>query len=165
MTRSPTPDPGRPAASPGVLPLAATRPACLRQALEALVLRQAAAHPEVEVSLDVAAGQGHVADPLVVDSLLGPLVAAAFAVAAGPRGSGDGPPLREVDVAVIATTGGLEVEIADSGPDRLPEECIRPTVHRSAARCRAEVLAVACPTGGMAVTVRLPRRDALRRAA
>lgn len=150
---------------PRILPLAASRQASVRAVLESLVRRHAAAHAGVQVSLD--GGEGHEcdADPAAVRELLEPLVAAAFASAAHPARETDGPCLHEVDVVVVATADGLELEIADSGPDepfaaRLPSH-----VRDVAARCGAELRVSPCAAGGTAVTVRFPRRGARRQAA
>ena len=150
---------------PRILPLVAARPNSLRTVVDALVGRQSAAHAAVRVGLD--GGEGHEidADPAVVRDLLEPLVAAAFANAAGPTGTSDGPSLREVDVAVVATTDAVEVEIADSGPDQPGTARIPQDVRDAAARCGAELTVSHCATGGTAVTVRFPRRGARRQAA
>lgn len=150
---------------PRILPLVAARPNSLRTVVDALVGRQSAAHAAVRVGLD--GGEGHEidADPAVVRDLLEPLVAAAFANAAGPTGTSDGPSLREVDVAVVATTDAVEVEIADSGPDQPGAARIPQDVRDAAARCGAELTVSPCATGGTAVTVRFPRRGARRQAA
>jgi hypothetical protein len=152
-------------AEPRILPLTAVRPNSVRAIVDPLVGRQLAAHAAVRVSLD--GGEGHEidADPAVVRDLLEPLVATAFANAAGPAAETDGPALREVDVAVVATADGLEVEIADSGPDQPFGARVPPHVRDAAARCGAEVTVSACAAGGTAVTVRFPRRGARRQAA
>ena len=148
-----------------ILPLASSRAASVRAVVESLVRRHAAAHAGVHVSLDGGEGHDFDTDPATVRELLEPLVAAAFASAARPPRETDGPRLHEVDVVVVATADGLELEIADSGPDepfavRLPAH-----VRDVAARCGAELRMSPCAAGGTAVTVRFPRRGAHRQAA
>ncbi|MFM7206627.1 MAG: hypothetical protein ACKO4T_08170 [Planctomycetaceae bacterium] len=152
-------------AGPRILPLIGSRPGSLRDVVESLVIRAAAAHAEVRVTLDAAAGNDYEADAAAVRGLLEPLVAAAFHRASGPLAETDGPALREVDVAVVATADALEVEVADSGADRSPTEGVPPAVRDLAARCGAQVSATSCAAGGLAVTVRFPRREARRQAA
>jgi len=152
-------------AEPRILPLTAVRPNSVRAIVDPLLGRQSAAHAEVRVSLE--GGEGHEFDvePAMARDLLEPLVAAAFANAAGPAAETDGPALREVDVAVVATADSLEVEIADSGPDQPLGARIPPHVRDVAARCGAQVTVSPCAAGGTAVTVRFPRRGARRQAA
>ena len=161
-------EPDRPTidAEPRILPLAAVRPNSVRAIVDHLVERESAVHAAVRVSLDGGGeGQEIDVDSTVVRDLLEPLVAAASANAAGPAAETDGPALREVDVAVVATADGLEVEIADSGPDQPFGARVPPHVRDAAARCGAEVTLSPCAAGGTAVTVRLPRRGARRQAA
>jgi hypothetical protein len=150
---------------PRILPLAASRAASVRAVVDPLVRRHAAAHVGVHVSLD--AGEGHEfdADPVAVRELLEPLVAAAFASAARPARETDGPCLHEVDVVVVATADGLEVEIADSGPDEPFAARLPAHVRDVAARCGAELRMSPCAAGGTAVTIRFPRRSVRRQAA
>lgn len=150
---------------PRILPLAASRAASVRAVVDPLVRRHAAAHAGVHVSLDGADGHEFDADPAVVRELLEPLVAAAFASAARPARASDGPCLHEVDVVVVATVDGLELEIADSGPDEPFAARLPAHVRDVAARCGAELRVTACAAGGTAVTVRFPRRGARRQAA
>lgn len=150
---------------PRILPLAASRAASVRAVLDPLVRRHAAAHAGVHVSF--AGGDGHEfdADPAAVRELLEPLVAAAFASAACPTRESDGPCLHEVDVVVVATPDGLELEIADSGPDEPFAARLPAHLRDVAARCGAELRMSPCAAGGTAVTVRFPRRGARRQAA
>jgi len=121
--------------------------------------------PEVRIELDVAADLPLPAEPATIQAGLGPLLAAACAAAArGPAGSG--PRICEVLVTAVETAAGLELEVADSGPGPagLPAAAVA-AARQFAGRCGGDVHLAACPEGGAAVTLRLPRRRRDRRAA
>lgn len=153
-------------AEPRILPLSVARPRGLRPLVEAIVRRHAVVHADVRVSLEFVEVHEFDVDPPAIRALLEPLVAAAFASAsAGPAGATDGPRLHEVDVAVVAADGFVDVEIADSGADQPAAERIPAEVRDAAARCGVDLMLAACAAGGMAVTVRFPRRGGRRQAA
>lgn len=153
------------AAEPRILPLGGTRTGSVRDLVESLVDREASVHEAVRATVDVGDVPGLDVDAATLRELLEPLVAGAFAAAAGPLGDSDGPPLREVDVVVVATAAGIEIEIADTGADQPVAARIPPHIVDLAARCGVELTASGCATGGGAVTLRLPRRAARRQAA
>lgn len=99
--------------------------------------------------------------------LLATLVAAACDATAGftpPRGV---PCLREVLVTGVVTTSGLELEVADSGPGLAAATTGRTlaSARPLAERLGGTLVPCDCPSGGLAVTIRVPRRRAQRRAA
>lgn len=117
--------------------------------------------PPIGITLDVAAGRVTAGDAGPLADLLRPLVEAACAAAAAAP-----PRLREVVVTSVNGPCGLEIEVADSGPDhevgpRPAIAAIRPLAERlgGTLTCRG------CPEGGTAVTLHLPRRGRQRQAA
>jgi hypothetical protein len=71
------------------------------------------------------------------------------------------PPLREVVITSIDTGTALEIEVADSGPPRT----VSSIDHGAAERLGGGLVVVPCAEGGTAVTLSLPRRVAMARAA
>lgn len=153
-------------ATPRIIPLRPHRqPVPADHALRDAIARAAAdavrsihGLPPVTISVDVAAD--HAADaatPAVAARLRRLLDAACAAVAAsGPRG--EGPTLREVVVTSVDTGDALEIEVADSAADVSHQQAaiaeLRPQVERDG----WTLAAAACPEGGLAVTLRIPRR-------
>jgi hypothetical protein len=119
----------------------------------------------VAVTVDTPSGARIAAEPGGLRGLLDRLVTAAVAAAAAPRSRGDGPPVREVVITVVETAEAVEFEIADSGPTTPADERCPAVMRDLAARCGCGLHVATCPEGGMAVTVRLPRREARRQAA
>jgi hypothetical protein len=66
-------------------------------------------------------------------------------------------PLCEVVVTAVDTGAAVEIEVADSGNARA---AVANELETSAARLGGSLLVTACPEGGTAVTLRLPRRRA-----
>jgi hypothetical protein len=121
--------------------------------------------PDVRIELDVASDHMLPTEPAMIRAGLAPLLAAACdAAAASPAGRG--PRLREVLITSVATAAGLELEVADSGPGPagIPAAAVA-AARLFAGRCGGDVLLAACPEGGAAVTLRLPRRRRQSRAA
>jgi sensor histidine kinase regulating citrate/malate metabolism len=145
---------------------------------------RAAGRPSVAVNLDVSARHDL---PLAVDAALlrravEPLVRRALESAAAGDPDGDGPTLREVTVTGVDLGDAFEIEVADSGPSlspglrhwlaggtadvdgTAPEDAGFALIaaRTAAARIDGVLHAAACPEGGVAVTLRLPRRLARR---
>ncbi|MFM7243591.1 MAG: hypothetical protein ACKO40_05355 [Planctomycetaceae bacterium] len=117
----------------------------------------------VEVAIDAAPGTRVPGDAAALRGLVDRLVS--DALVAATRSSGDGPPLHEVVVTVVETADAIEVEIADSGSCTPADDRCPAAMRELATRCGCRLHVAACPEGGMAVTVRLPRRDVRRQAA
>jgi len=153
------------ASEPRILPMP-TAGVAVRALLEEAVAAAVARAPAgVAVSVDAPSTARISADPGGLRGLLDRLVTAAVAAAAAPRPRGDGPPLREVVITVVEMADAVELEIADSGPAASADERCPPTLRELAVRCGCGLHVAACPEGGTAVTVRLPRREARRQAA
>jgi signal transduction histidine kinase len=117
--------------------------------------------PPVGIALDL--GVGHVAaaeaGPLI--ALLRSLMEAACEAAASAP-----PRLREVVVTAVAGPAGLEIEVADSGPEPVAGPSgSRADCHELAERLGGTLACRGCPEGGTAVTLHLPRRGHQRQAA
>lgn len=152
-------------AEPRILPLP-TAGIAVRDLLDEAVAAAVARAPAgVAVTVDTPSGARIAAEPGGLRGLLDRLVTAAVAAAAAPRSRGDGPPLREVVITVVETAEAVEFEIADSGPTTPADERCPAVMRDLAARCGCGLHVATCPEGGMAVTVRLPRREARRQAA
>lgn len=127
------------------------------------------------------------ADAVLLRRVLEPLVRRAVESAMQPSEPGDAPVVREVVVTSIDVGDAIEIEVADSGPS-LPSDVRawlgesvgspRPAtrapdgaglalaaVRAAAARVDGTLSAANCPDGGVAITLRLPRRQASRLAA
>jgi signal transduction histidine kinase len=96
-----------------------------------------------------------------VRRLLESLVRDAVAAAGRPDPDAATPPLREVVITSIDTGTALEIEVADSGPPRT----VSSIDHGAAERLGGGLVVVPCAEGGTAVTLSLPRRVAMARAA
>jgi len=158
--------PDHAAAEPRILPLP-TAGVAVRGLLEESVAAAVARNPDVElvaVAVDAAPGVRVPGDAGMLRGLVDRLVADALAAAA-VRTRGDGPPLHELVITVVETADAVDLEIADSGPCAAEGDRCPATVRDLAARCGCRLHVAACPEGGTAVTVRLPRREARRQAA
>ena len=151
--------------------------------------RREQGRPPLPATLDVATHheQALVADPTLVRRVLEPLIRRAMESAAEADPNGDSPVVREVVVTSIDLGSAIEIEVADSGPalsasvrrwlnetaNGLHAPSITPdgaglalaAVRAAAARIDGTLSAANCPEGGVAITVRLPRRQAQRLAA
>ena len=135
-------------------------------------------------SLEVCGDRGIDDDPQLVRGVLAPLVCRAFVAAAAAAAPSDAPPLREVLVTSIDLGDSVEIEVADSGPwlaAPVREWLATPASRRedapadaglalatavtAAVRIGGTLSAANCPEGGVAITLRLPRRRAHRLAA
>lgn len=152
-------------------------------------IRREQGRPPLAATLDVASHheQAVVADATLVRRVLEPLIRRALESATQPDADGSSPVVREVVVTSIDVGSAIEIEVADSGPalpdtvrkwlnqtvDGLPSPVTAPdgaglalaAVRAAAARIDGTLHAVNCPEGGVAITVRLPRRQAQRMAA
>jgi signal transduction histidine kinase len=156
-----------PADAPHLLPLrTAASGTSLTDLLAPLVAAIAAERhdrglPSIDVTLDTAAGRVTAGEAGPLGELVRSLLETACdAAAAAP------PRLREVVVTSIVGPAGLEIEVADSGPE--PAAGRRGSL--TAARPRAEQMGGTlscrgCPEGGNAVTLQLPHRGRQRQAA
>ena len=147
--------------------------------------RRAQGQPPLTTQLDVPEDHAVEADPLLFRRALEPLVRRAFAAATEPDASREVPTVREVVVTSVATGDAVEIEVADSGPGladhvrhwlcqtgpaadgTVPEGAglALAAVRAAAARLGGTLRAVNCPEGGVAITLRLPSRQARRLAA
>lgn len=165
---------GRPtAAGPRILALSQSEPTSTRGLLESLLAdildeRRRGHEPAVCVTLDAAEADDLPGDVRGFREVLAGLVRAAFDAAVQPAPPSDVPPLCEVVVTSIDTGDALEIEIADSGcaagHDVLHAEALA-AARAFADRCGGSLAVGGCPEGGSAVTLRLPRRRAMSRAA
>lgn len=143
----------------------------------------------MSVTLDVAADHERaiVADAMLLRKALEPLVRRAMESAMQSRDECDAPLLREVVVTSVDVGDAIEIEVADSGPSLAPAvrtwlgetaDVARAStpapdgaglalaaVRAAVARIGGTVSAANCPEGGVAITLRLPRRQAGRLAA
>lgn len=150
----------RPAGDPPrILPLrAGLPPAGFHAAVSRLAAAARDRAPAVTVSLDVAEAHAPEPDAQAVAGPLGRLLEAACAAAASPAPRGESPTLREVVVTTIDTGDAVEIEVADSAADSSRQKAavadLRPLVERAG----WGLSLAACPDGGTAVTLRIPRR-------
>jgi signal transduction histidine kinase len=115
-----------------------------------------------DVSIDVSRNHVLHADPAVLSDLLADLVARARRA----NGAATGPGRREVVVTSVLLADAIEVEVADSGPVlSVVERAWLDRQRTRAARLGGTLEVRACPEGGTALTLRLPRRLTERRAA
>jgi len=128
--------------------------------------RAARGLPALHLALDAPADCLLDVDATALGPVLAGLVRAACRAAAAARPTADAPPLHEVIVTVVEAATGVECEIADSGTgtptvDPAALAAARGFVRQHGGDLRVE----ACPEGGTAVTLWLPRRTVRRRAA
>ena len=152
-------------------------------------VRREQGRPPLAATLDVATQheQALVADATLVRRVLEPLIRRAMESAAQPRARCESPVVGEVVVTSIDVGSAIEIEVADSGPslpdavrtwlnETMESECspsVAPdgtglalaAVRAAAARIDGTLSAANCPEGGVAITLRLPRRLAQRLAA
>jgi len=131
--------------------------------------------------------QSLLADPTLVRRALEPLLRRALESAAAPVAGRESPVLREVIVTSVDVGDAIEIEVADSGPSL--SEGVRGWLNQSTqssgaagfapegaglalsavraavARIHGTLHAANCPEGGVAITLRLPRRQSQRLAA
>lgn len=115
-----------------------------------------------DLSLDVSRNHVLHADPGLLAELLADLVVRARRA----NHAATGPGRREVVVTSVLVADAIEIEVADSGPP--PSVVERVWFDRQgamAARLGGTLEVRACPEGGTALTLRLPRRLTERRAA
>ena len=117
--------------------------------------------PPIDITLDTAAGRIAAGDAGPLSELLRALLEAACeAAAAAP------PRLREVVVTSVAGPTGLEIEVADSGPQPAADPGSAVAAVRPLAERLGGTLAYrGCPAGGAAITLHLPRRGRRQQAA
>ena len=152
-------------------------------------VRREQGRPPLAATLDVATHheQALVADPTLVRRVLEPLIRRAMESAAEADANGESPVVREVVVTSVDVGSAIEIEVADSGPalpepvrkwlndtaDGIHASSITPdgaglalaAVRAAATRIAGTLSAANCPEGGVAITLRLPRRQAQRLAA
>ncbi|MGB8852812.1 MAG: hypothetical protein WCC69_04520 [Pirellulales bacterium] len=113
--------------------------------------------PAVRFACDIDPQLARCGDPQQLTRLLEGLVQQAVAAAVVPDPQSDLPPLCEVVVTAVDTGAAVEIEVADSGNARA---AVANELETIAARLGGSLLVTACPEGGTAVTLRLPRRRA-----
>jgi hypothetical protein len=114
--------------------------------------------PTLTISLDVADDHAADAAPEAVAVPLRRLLEAACTAVVAPGPGGACPRVREVVVTTVDTGSALEIEVADSATDVSRQEAVVAELQPLAARAGWTLSAVACPDGGLAVTLRIPRR-------
>jgi K+-sensing histidine kinase KdpD len=151
--------------------------------------RREQGQPQLAAMLDVSQQheQSLLADPSLVRRALEPLVRRALESAAQSDASREPPLVREVIVTSIDLGDAIEIEVADSGqalsdgvrkwlgenPHHPNDTGVVPegaglalvAVRAAVTRIDGTLRAVNCPEGGVAITLRLPRRQARRLAA
>jgi C4-dicarboxylate-specific signal transduction histidine kinase len=146
-----------------------------REMLKAVVAEVRGRHdrrlPSPLIEIDVPAAHVVHVDPAVLRRILEVLLENAVDAAAQASGGRGTPSIREVVVTSVDCGDAIEIEVADSGPDRPAHAVARGTGRAEAAlaplveRLGGTLHAINCPEGGMAYTLRLPHRRARRAAA
>ncbi len=113
--------------------------------------------PAVRFACDIDPQLARCADPQPLARLLAALVQQAVAAAVVPDPHSDLPSLREVVVTAVDTGAAVEIEVADSGVARA---AVAADLETMATRLGGSIVVAACPEGGTAITLRLPRRRA-----
>lgn len=114
--------------------------------------------PTVTISLDVPDAHAADAAPEAVAAPLRRLLEAACAAVVAPAARGECPPVREVVVTTVDTGTALEIEVADSAADVSRQEAAVVELQSLVARAGWTLSSAPCPDGGLAVTLRIPRR-------
>lgn len=151
--------------------------------------RRVPGRPPLAVTLDVSQQheQSLVADATLLRRALEPLIRRAVESAAQIDATRESPVVREVIVTSVDLGDAIEIEVADSGPalsdqvrkwlgetGRGPhDQSVMPegtglalaAVRAAVARIGGTLHAANCPDGGVAITLRLPRRQSQRLAA
>lgn len=144
---------------PRIIPLRPARdPAWFHAAVSRLAAAVRERVPAVSVSLDVTEAHAPEADAPAVAGPLGRLLEAACAAAAAPAPRGESPTLREVVVTTIDTGDAVEIEVADSAADASRQRAAVAELRSVVERAGWGLSLAACPDGGTAVTLRIPRR-------
>jgi K+-sensing histidine kinase KdpD len=152
-------------------------------------VRREQGRPSPVATLDVSLRheQACLADPTLIRRVVEPLIRRAFESATQPHESHGPRTIREVVVTSVDVGDAIEIEIADSGPslcdpvrrwlnasaDGPHASSVSPegaglalaAVRAAAARIDGTLHAANCPEGGVAITLRLPCRQAQRLAA
>ena len=113
--------------------------------------------PAVRFTCDIDPQLARCGDPQPLARLLDGLVRQAVAAAVVPDPQSDLPPLCEVVVTALDAGAAVEIEVADSGAARA---AVSNELETIAARLGGSLVVAACPEGGTAITLRLPRRRA-----
>jgi K+-sensing histidine kinase KdpD len=151
--------------------------------------RREQGQPPLATTLDVSQRheQALLADAAVIRRALEPLIRRAIESAAQPDATREAPVVAEVIVTTVDVGDAIEIEVADTGPaisDRVrkwlnensggsyhanvvPEGAglALAAVRSVVARIGGTIRATNCPEGGVAITLRLPHRQARRLAA
>ena len=121
--------------------------------------------PPVAISLDVPDSHAADAAPEAVVAPLRRLLEVACAAVVAPAPRGECPQVREVLVTTVDTGDALEIEIADSAADVSRQQAAVAELKSLVERSGWTLSSAACPDGGLAVTLRIPRRRGRSRAA
>jgi hypothetical protein len=114
--------------------------------------------PTVTISLDVPDAHAADAAPDAVAAPLRRLLEAACAAMAAPASRGACPVVREVLVTTVDTGAALEIEVADSAADVSRQEAVVAELRPQVEHLGWTLSTAPCPEGGLAVTLRMPRR-------
>ena len=125
---------------------------CVTRAVEAARLH----FPGGRLICDVDPGIDVHGDCQLVGRLVEALMHRACEAASQRDPHSDLPLLREVVVTAVDAAAGVEIEVADSGVQRTT--ACPADLASLAARLGGSLVVAACPEGGTAVTLRLPRR-------
>jgi signal transduction histidine kinase len=113
--------------------------------------------PAVRFDCDIDPQLARCGDPQPLAGLLAAVMQQAVAAAVVPDPHSDLPPLCEVVVTAVDAGNAVEIEVADSGAARA---VVAADLETMAARLGGSIVVAACPEGGTAITLRLPRRRA-----
>jgi len=156
---------------------------------ECVRVRREQGRPAVTATLDVCRHHEQFlsADLSLVRRALEPLVRRAFESAAKPVAAGEVPVVPEVIITSVDVGDAIEIEVADSGPplsdpvkmwlgETTADRCepsappegaglVLAAVRAATARIGGTLHATNCPDGGVAITLRLTRRQSQRQVA
>jgi len=113
--------------------------------------------PAVRFACDIDPQLARCGDPQPLAGLLTAIVRQAVVAAVVPDLESDAPALCEVVVTAVDTGAAVEIEVADSGAARA---VVAADLETMATRIGGSIVVAACPEGGTAITLRLPRRRA-----